>query len=70
MTKPDFLTITRAELRQYILEHREDEQALQIYIDRFQNPNNRVFPAPETVDDLENYPELHRQNLERLRKQA
>jgi hypothetical protein len=70
MSKVDFISMTRAELRQYILDHREDEKALQIYIDRFQNPNNSVFPAPKTIDDLENYPELHQQNLEKLRKQA
>ncbi len=70
MSKPEFTSMTRAELRQYILDHREDEQALQIYIDRFQNPNNRIFPAPETVEDLDNYPELHQQHLEERHKQA
>ncbi|WP_026730756.1 DUF6887 family protein [Fischerella sp. PCC 9605] len=70
MTKPDFVSMTRTELRQYILDHREDQEPLEVYIDRFQNPNNKVFPAPESIEDLENFPELHRQNLEKQRKQA
>ncbi|OUL18558.1 MULTISPECIES: hypothetical protein [unclassified Nostoc] len=70
MSKPDFTTMTRPEFRQYILEHREDEEALQIYIDRFQNPNAKVYPAPKSLEDLENFPEIHRQHLEQQRKQG
>ncbi len=70
MSKPDFMSLTRVQLRQYILEHREDEEALQIYIDRFQSPNNKVFPAPQTIEDLENFPELHQQHLEQRRNQG
>jgi hypothetical protein len=70
MSKPDFTSLTRSELRQYILENRDDEHALQIYVDRFQSPNNKVFPAPQTIEDLENFPELHQQHLEQRRNQA
>lgn len=70
MTKPDFMTIPRAELRQYILDHREDEQAFQTYLNRFTSEDAVVFPAPQSIEDLENFPELHKQNLEKLRKQA
>ncbi|MCC5664080.1 hypothetical protein LC653_09140 [Nostoc sp. CHAB 5784] len=70
MSKPDLMSLTRVELRQYILEHREDEEALQIYIDRFQSANNKVFPAPQTIEDLENFSELHKQHLEKRRNEA
>ncbi|MBW4677771.1 MAG: hypothetical protein KME52_28385 [Desmonostoc geniculatum HA4340-LM1] len=70
MSKPDFTTMPRAELRQYILDHREDDEAFQTYLDRFTNDDAVIFPAPQSIEDLENFPELHRQNLERLRKQA
>ncbi|MEH1881024.1 DUF6887 family protein [Nostoc sp.] len=70
MSKPDLTSLTRSELRQYILENRDDEHALQIYVDRFQSPNNKVFPAPETLEDLENFPELYQQHLEQRRNQA
>lgn len=62
-----FLQMTRAELRRYILENRNDETALEIYLDRFRNPNNELHPAPESIDDLENYGELHQQYLEQKR---
>lgn len=70
MSKPDFTTVTRPQLRQYILEHREDEEALQIFIDRFQNPNAKVYPAPKSLADLENFPDIHREHLEQQRQQG
>lgn len=68
MSKPDFMTMPRAQLRQYILEHREDDQAFETYLDRFTSEDAIIYPAPHSIDDLENFPELHQQNLERLRK--
>jgi S-ribosylhomocysteine lyase LuxS involved in autoinducer biosynthesis len=70
MSKPDFTKMTRPQFRQYILEHREDEEALQIYIDRFQNPNAKVYPAPKSLEDLENFAEIHREHLEQQRQQG
>ncbi|MFB2894800.1 hypothetical protein ACE1CI_17965 [Aerosakkonemataceae cyanobacterium BLCC-F50] len=35
--KPDFKHISRKELRTYVLTHREDEEALRIYMARLQN---------------------------------
>ena len=70
MSKPDFTMMPRAELRQYILDHREDDEAFQTYLDRFTDEDAVIFPAPQSIEDLENFPELHRQNLERLHKQA
>ncbi|MGI8502974.1 MAG: DUF6887 family protein [Hassallia sp.] len=70
MSKLDFTTMTRPQFRQYILEHREDEEALQIYIDRFQNPNAKIYPAPKSLEDLENFPEIHREHIKQQRKQG
>ncbi len=30
----------------------------------------KIFPAPQTIEDLENFPELHQQHLEQRRNQA
>ncbi|MBD2682721.1 MULTISPECIES: DUF6887 family protein [Nostoc] len=65
MSKPDFLSMSRTQLRKYILEHSEDEQAFQIYLDRFQSDSNEIFPAPQTIDDLKNFPELQRQHQQK-----
>lgn len=62
-----FMQMSRSELRRYILENRNDETALEIYLDRFRDPNNQVHPAPESIDDLDNYGELHQQYLEQRR---
>lgn len=60
MSKPDFISMSRTELRKFILEHREDEEAFQVYIDRFKSESSEIFPAPQTIDDLSNFPELQR----------
>jgi len=70
MSKPDFSLMSRKEFRQYILEHTEDDEAFQIYVDRFQNPNAKVYPAPKSLDDLDNFEELYRQHLDQQRNQA
>ncbi|MBD2440671.1 DUF6887 family protein [Nostoc sp. FACHB-110] len=70
MSKPDFTKMSRAELRQYILDHREDDEAFQTFLKRFTSEDAVIFPAPQSIEDLENFPELHQQNLERRRKQA
>jgi hypothetical protein len=70
MSKPDFKTMSRAELRKYVLEHREDNEAFQTYVDKFTNSDTILFPAPQSIEDLANYPELYRENQERLRKEA
>lgn len=62
--KINFMQMSRADLRKYILENRNDETALEVYLDRFRNPDNPLYPAPESIDDLENYRELHQQYLE------
>lgn len=32
MTKPNFATMTRNELKKYLITHREDEEAFQVYM--------------------------------------
>lgn len=65
MSKPDFMSMSRTQLRKYILEHREDEAAFQVYVDRFKFDSNEIFPAPQTIEDLKNFPELQRQHQQK-----
>lgn len=51
MQKPDFSKMTRKELRTYILENREDDDAIEALINR-ESPNSRTFPYPPTEEDL------------------
>ncbi|WP_404787453.1 DUF6887 family protein [Altericista sp. CCNU0014] len=49
--KPDFATMNKFELRAYVLEHRDEEEALHAYLDRLhtENPNSRVYQPEENV---------------------
>jgi len=62
MTKPNFNEMTRQELRQYVLSHREDDDAIAALINR-SNPNAPKHPFPEHEDDLQWMSELLQQKL-------
>jgi hypothetical protein len=49
--KPDFATMSISELRAYVLEHREDEEALQAYLDKLhsEKPSSRVYQFEDNV---------------------
>ncbi len=51
--KPDFTLMTTQQLRAYVLEHRDDEEALQSYLDRrhSENPNSRVYKTEDDVSE-------------------
>jgi hypothetical protein len=45
--------MTRSQFRQYILEHREDDEAFSNYVERFKNPDAKVYPPQKSLDDPE-----------------
>ena len=69
MSKPDFSAMTRSQFRQYILEHKEDEEAFSEYVERFQNPSAKVYPPLNTLDDPE-LDRILRQHLEQRQSEA
>lgn len=62
MTKPDFSSMTRQELRAYILAHREDDEAIKALIRRG-NPNSPKYRFPQTDEDLREMAEILRKKL-------
>ncbi|BAU09541.1 hypothetical protein LEP3755_00120 [Leptolyngbya sp. NIES-3755] len=63
--KPDYLAMTRAELRAYVLSHHEDTEAFHVLADRIlADPNLKVY-SPEDVD---RFPEIYEEH--RKRKEA
>jgi hypothetical protein len=70
MSKPDFSSMTRPEFRQYILENKNDDEAVSIYLQRFKGINPVVYPAPKSLEDLDNFPELHQKHLEQREEEA
>ena len=62
MMKPDFSSMTRQELRAYILTHREDDEAIEALIKRG-NPNSPKYPFPQTDEDLQKMAEILKKKL-------
>ena len=54
--KSKFEAMSRRELRAYILENREDEEAFHVYMDRTLAEPGEVYPALKTLDDMKNFP--------------
>lgn len=51
--KSDFAKLTAPELRAYVLAHRDDEEALQAYLDKLhiENTGSRVYKPEENVSE-------------------
>ncbi|MDZ4874163.1 MAG: hypothetical protein CLLPBCKN_003559 [Chroococcidiopsis cubana SAG 39.79] len=47
--KPDFQTITRAELRAYLLEHRDDREAFYAYMDKLATEPVLAVHSPQIL---------------------
>jgi hypothetical protein len=56
--KSKFEAMSRQELRTYILEHREDEEAFQLYLERVMSEPGEIYPAPQKIEDLSNFSPL------------
>ncbi|WP_422661889.1 DUF6887 family protein [Pannus brasiliensis] len=57
--KPDFATMTKAQLRAYLLEHREDTEAFHALADRILDNPNLQWHTPEEID---RFPEIFREH--------
>jgi hypothetical protein len=53
--KSKFEAMSRQELRAYMLEHREDEEAFQLYLDQVMAEPGEIYPAPQKIEDLSNF---------------
>lgn len=49
--KPDLTTMNTTEIRSYVLEHRDDEEALHTYLDRLhsENSGSRTYGSGDSV---------------------
>jgi hypothetical protein len=62
--QPDFQTRPRKELRSYVLSHRDDEDALRIYMDRLKNePGIDRHQGGIAADDLARLDRLVQQSV-------
>jgi hypothetical protein len=70
MTKPNFDEMSRQELRNYILIHREDDDAIEAIIRRIEDSNAPTYPCPKTEEDLRAMDEILRKRLSQNRDSA
>jgi hypothetical protein len=58
--KSKFEEMSRQELRAYIFQNRDDDEAFHVYMDRALAEPGEIYPAPQTIDDLKDFPFLKR----------
>ncbi|MGJ3247745.1 MAG: DUF6887 family protein [Elainellaceae cyanobacterium] len=59
MSQPNFQSMNQKELHDYVLAHRDDQEAFYAYVDKLHAEGNWVeMPPMESLRDLEQYPEF------------
>ena len=66
--KPDFDTMSKAELRAYVLAHRDDQEAFYQLVDRFKaDSKDQVrHPFPKSLKDVAKVQELIQEHIKKL----
>jgi hypothetical protein len=62
MTKPDFNQMSRQELRKYVLVNREDDDAIEALINRFDS-DSPAYPCPKTDEEFREMEKNFRERL-------
>lgn len=66
--KPDFTTMTKVELRAYVVAHPGDRSAFYAFVDRFTaNASSETFAVPQSPDEVEAIEKLVQQKVEQLK---
>lgn len=68
--KPDFDSMSKAELRAYVLSHRDDNEAFYKLADLYEADfKDRVWhPYPKTLEEWGKVPELIRDQIKKIEK--
>jgi hypothetical protein len=66
--KPDFDTMSIAELRAYLLSHRNDDEAFYKLADRLEASSNstELYPAPDTPENIALMEAAIREHVQKL----
>jgi hypothetical protein len=67
MSSLDFETMSKADLRAYVLAHPEDQEGFYALVDRLHTEPSRPL---KSLEDLEQLPEVQRAKQKRLGEQA
>ena len=68
--KPDFEKMSKAELRSYVMAHRDDNEAFYMLVDRLKADNKNAvrYPCPNSPEDWEKVPKLIEEQIKKLEK--
>ena len=68
MIKPDFNSMTKIELRTYVIAHPEDKTAFHAFVDRFTSEaSTEIYDIPKSNAEVEEVEILIRQKLGQLK---
>jgi hypothetical protein len=66
--KPDFSTMTKGELRAYVIAHPDDKTAFYAFVDRFTaEASPETFDIPNSTTEIQDVEMLIKQKLEQLK---
>ena len=68
MSKPDLNSVTKTELRAYVIAHPEDKDAFRIFVDRFTaEAPLETYAAPQSKTEIEEVESLIQQRIQQIR---
>ena len=70
MIQPDYKQMTRTELREYMLAHRDDEQAFHTYMDKVQQEAVKTPINDEVIADPQKFATFIEQNKQRKQQES
>ena len=70
MIQPDYKQMTRTELREYMLAHRDDEQAFHVYMDKVQREAVKTLINDEVIADPQKFAAFIEQNKQRKQQES
>ena len=59
MSKPNFQSMSQKDLHDYVMAHRDEQEAFYAYVDKLHSEATWIeMPAIKSLQDLKNYPEF------------
>ncbi len=68
MIQPDFNTMTKTELRAYVVANPDDRLAFEVFVDRFTaEASSEIFPKPQSIAEVKEVENLIQQRVKQLK---
>ncbi|PZD72190.1 hypothetical protein C1752_03776 [Acaryochloris thomasi RCC1774] len=68
MSKPDFNSMAKSELRAYVIAHPDDKTAFSVFVDRFTaDASPETFDVPQSKSGIEKIDNLIQQKVQQIK---